>query len=131
MPLHKNTQYRTTSQSLQTSICKRLNKATCTIDDVVYYWMGNDEESLKHPVEPENVQQGEIDYQQAIIDEKLQWCKDDAQYLLQQSDWASLPDTNLQNKSEWNAYRDQLRELRSNPVEDPVFPEEPQVIWNT
>ena len=57
-------------------------------------------------------------------------CVSQAKALLQASDWASLPDVNLTNKSDFVAYRATLRNLVLNPVTNPVFPTEPQPVWS-
>ena len=57
-------------------------------------------------------------------------CKNQAKQLIASSDWSVLPDINITNKSEFENYRSQLRNLILNPVESPVFPEEPQPIWS-
>ena len=57
-------------------------------------------------------------------------CKHEAKKRIANSDWAVLPDVNISNKSEFESYRSQLRNLILNPVESPVFPEEPQPIWS-
>ena len=58
-------------------------------------------------------------------------CKKQAQALLSESDWADLVSvrSNLQNVSEWDNYRNEVRQLRTNPVQNPVFPTKPQVLW--
>ena len=61
---------------------------------------------------------------------KKQNCKGQAKQLIASSDWSVLPDVNITNKSEFENYRSQLRNLILNPVESPVFPEEPQPIWS-
>jgi hypothetical protein len=53
-----------------------------------------------------------------------------AKVLLLDSDWTQLPDVNLTNQNEWNAYRQALRAIAVNPTTDPVWPTEPQVIWS-
>jgi hypothetical protein len=65
-----------------------------------------------------------------LIDEKKKWCEKDAQKMLDESDWITLPDINLQNKEDWLTYRNTLRNLRTNPVENPVFPDSPEIIWS-
>lgn len=59
---------------------------------------------------------------------------DDIKYradtLLVISDWSVLPDVNLVNQSDWIAYRQQLRTIRSNPTLDAEFPEVPAKIWS-
>lgn len=59
--------------------------------------------------------------------------KQKAQTLLSESDWADLVSvrSDLQNVSEWDNYRSAVRQLRTNPVENPVFPDKPQVLWKT
>lgn len=52
-----------------------------------------------------------------------------AKALLSDSDWTQLPDVNLANQNDWNAYRQSLRVIATNPTTDPVWPTEPQVIW--
>jgi hypothetical protein len=51
--------------------------------------------------------------------------------LLQQSDWAALPDTNLQNQTEWDAYRAALRAIVLNPPQEEItsWPIKPEAIW--
>lgn len=57
-------------------------------------------------------------------------CKDEAKKRIANSDWSVLPDVNITNKSEFESYRSQLRNLIINPVEDPIFPTEPNPIWS-
>lgn len=61
---------------------------------------------------------------------KKQNCKNQAKQLIANSDWSVLPDVNITNKLEFETYRNQLRNLILNPVENPIFPEEPQPIWS-
>ena len=53
-----------------------------------------------------------------------------AQRLLESCDWAALPDTNLANQAEWDAYRSALRDIRSNPSASKTFPERPEVRFS-
>lgn len=64
------------------------------------------------------------------LEEPKQNCKNKAKKLIANSDWSVLPDVNITNKSEFELYRTQLRNLIINPVEDPIFPEEPNPIWS-
>ena len=57
-------------------------------------------------------------------------CKSKAKELISKSDWSVLPDVNITNKSDFENYRSQLRNLIINPVEDPIFPIEPNPIWS-
>jgi hypothetical protein len=54
-----------------------------------------------------------------------------AQACLQASDWAALPDVNLANQAEWDAYRSQLRSLRVNPQNVENWPQPPKATFNT
>jgi hypothetical protein len=50
---------------------------------------------------------------------------------LEDSDWAVLPDVNLANKSEWEAYRAALRIIARDPQEGNIdWPTKPQNIWS-
>lgn len=52
------------------------------------------------------------------------------QYLFE-SDWAALPDTNLQNQAEWDAYRAALRAIVLNPPQEEItsWPVKPEALW--
>ena len=65
------------------------------------------------------------------VELKKQDCKDKAKQLLSQSDWSTLPDVQAQlsNYQDFVNYRSQLRNLVINPVENPVFPSEPEARW--
>jgi hypothetical protein len=56
-------------------------------------------------------------------------CKEKAKQLIAASDWSVLPDVLLQNKSEFETYRAQLRALIVTPVENPTWPTEPTPAW--
>lgn len=77
----------------------------------------------------EKPSQAQID--EWIANEQLLDCKTQAQLLLNQSDFADLYSVRnkLENIDEWDNYRNQIRELRINPVENPIFPDKPQTIW--
>jgi hypothetical protein len=55
-----------------------------------------------------------------------------AKQRLENSDWAALPDTNLQNQSEWDAYRAALRAIVLNPPQEEItsWPVKPVAIWS-
>ena len=57
-------------------------------------------------------------------------CISYAKLLINSSDWSMLPDVKLENKSDYISYREILRNYILNPVEDPIFPEEPNPIWS-
>ena len=56
-------------------------------------------------------------------------CKAQAKSLLALTDWAILTDVPLDNKAEYKSYRETLRNLVLNPVENPTFPTEPTPSW--
>lgn len=72
----------------------------------------------------------ETNWQILKIDIAKQNCKNQAKTLISICDWSVLPDVNISNKSDFENYRSQLRNLILNPVEEPIFPEEPQPIWS-
>lgn len=59
----------------------------------------------------------------------LDACKAQAKDLIAKSDWAVLPDVGLSNVSDFKAYRAILRQYILNPVADPIWPTEPQPVW--
>lgn len=63
------------------------------------------------------------------LEEPFTACTNEAKKLLAASDWSVLPDVNISNKAEFEAYRAELRVLMFNPVQNPVFPTEPQPNW--
>lgn len=58
-------------------------------------------------------------------------CKDEAKSKIALSDWSVLPDVKISNKSDFESYRSVLRNYILTPVENPVFPTEPNPIWIT
>ena len=63
------------------------------------------------------------------VQEPLTKCSNEAKIRIAASDWSVLPDVNISNKSDFEAYRAALRTFIITPVVDPVFPTEPQPIW--
>lgn len=56
--------------------------------------------------------------------------RDIAKKRLQDSDFAVLPDVNLTNKADWEAYRSVLRQIATNPTSGNLtWPAKPQTIW--
>ena len=76
-------------------------------------------------------EQIEIAWKSIKIEIQKQNCKNKAKDLIANCDWSVLPDVKLQNKSDFENYRSQLRELIINPVENPIFSNEPNPIWST
>lgn len=75
----------------------------------------------------ENEVQDEIT--RLTLEEPFTACKEEAKKRIAASDWSVLPDVNISNKAEFEAYRAELRAFIINPVVDPVFPTEPQPVW--
>ena len=75
-----------------------------------------------------------------LIEEKIKAAnKQEAQLLLQQTDWTATLDISdpqysdpyLINQNEFLAYRSAVRKIAINPPTTPaVFPEQPQAIWS-
>jgi hypothetical protein len=55
----------------------------------------------------------------------------DAKLKLGESDWTQLPDVNLANQQDWDAYRNALRIIATSEILDPIWPIKPPVIWIT
>ena len=68
--------------------------------------------------------------QKRLSEFKKNNCKEESKKRIANSDWSVLPDVNITNKSDFENYRSQLRNLILNPVEEPIFPEEPQPVWS-
>jgi hypothetical protein len=101
-----------------------------------YLWqiLGNEYSTLEWNINnniPKPTKQ-ELDskFQQSLLKFKKQNCKEESKKRIANSDWSVLPDVNITNKSEFESYRSQLRNLIINPVEDPIFPVEPNPIWS-
>lgn len=62
-------------------------------------------------------------------EEPFKECKREAKKRIADSDWAVLPDVNLTNKAEFEAYRAELRAYILQPVVEPVWPVAPEPIW--
>lgn len=69
-------------------------------------------------------------YNELLAQQPLDDCKAKAKQLIAATDWSVLPDVGLQNKSEFEAYRAQLRALIVTPVSNPVWPTEPSPVWS-
>ena len=83
------------------------------------------DETQSKPTEEEVSAEIARQEQQAPLDA----CKSQAKDMIAAVDWAVLPDVGLANVSDFTAYRATLRALILNPVADPVFPTEPQPVW--
>jgi hypothetical protein len=72
-------------------------------------------------------------WEEVLIEIQQDKCKTQAQILLNESDWSDLYSVRnkLENINEWDSYRELIRELRINPIENPTFPDKPKTIWKT
>jgi hypothetical protein len=73
-------------------------------------------------------------YITAIQADKLAACKQQAQTLLQATDWCTLSDVTtgtpkLNNQADFLNYRSVIRALAVNPVVDPTWPALPAAQW--
>ena len=68
-------------------------------------------------------------FKPANIDELKIKNQELAKSALAESDWSVLPDVNITNKSEFEAYRGILRGLVISPVVNAEFPVEPTPVW--
>lgn len=100
-------------------------KAQWTLNGDEYSGLNWLDETQTKPTEEEVNAEIAIQEQQAPLDA----CKEQAKSLIAAVDWAVLPDVGLANVSDFTAYRATLRALILNPVADPVFPTEPQPVW--
>lgn len=102
------------------------------VANCIFSWIGEEWEGLewKDPRPQPTKEDWETEKIRLIAYQPKQNCKDQAKILIANCDWSVLPDVNISNKSEFENYRGQLRNLILNPVEDPIFPEEPQPIWS-
>lgn len=94
-------------------------------------WVINDGEFVEFAggVQPTDAEiDAEIDRLMAL--QPIEDCKAKAKELIAKCDWSVLPDVGLQNKSEFEAYRAQLRALIVTPVANPVWPTEPSPVWS-
>lgn len=103
------------------------------IQNAQFVWYGTEWDGIQwnDPRPQPTKEEWETEKARLIAYQPKQDCKDKAKQLLSQSDWSTLPDvqTQLLNYQDFINYRSQLRNLVINPVENPIFPTEPKVIW--
>ena len=68
--------------------------------------------------------------QKKLSEFKKNNCKEESKKRIANSDWSVLPDVNITNKLDFENYRSILRNLIINPIEDPIFPIEPNPKWS-
>lgn len=98
-----------------------------------FAWKGEEWEGLEWlDFRPQPTKEAwEAEKARLIAYQPKQDCKDKAKQLIAQTDWSQLPDRSsmIKNLQDFISYRDKLLELILNPVENPVFPDEPEPIW--
>ena len=101
--------------NLTEAIYKLYPNVVRTVGDVAYDADGN-----------------EVAYDLAAVTTQAQKdaCKAQAKALLNQTDWAVLPDVGLANQDAFVFYRLNLRNLVRNPVADAVFEAMPETVWS-
>lgn len=101
------------------------------VNNCQYSWIGEKWDGLIWQDErPQPTQKAwEAEKARLIAYQPKQNCKDEAKKKISACDWSVLPDVLLQNKTEFENYRSVLRNLILNPVENPIFPTEPEPIW--
>lgn len=102
------------------------------VPDCKYVWRGEEWEGLEWLDDRPQPTKGawEIEKARLIAYQPKQNCKDTAKQKIENCDWSVLPDVKISNKSEFENYRAILRNYILNPVENPIFPEEPNPIWS-
>lgn len=101
------------------------------VPNCIFSWIGEEWGGLEwkdHRPQPTK-EAWETERARLITYQPKQDCKDKAKQLLAASDWTQAPDVNLTNKSEFATYREKLRDLVFNPVDNPVWPTEPEEKW--
>lgn len=101
------------------------------IPNCIFSWSGTEWDGLIwQDTRPQPTKEAwETEKARLIAYQPKQDCKDKAKTLIESCDWSVLPDVNIKNKAEFENYRAVLRNYILNPVENPVWPEEPDPIW--
>lgn len=103
------------------------------VTNPIFSWIGTEWEGLEWLDERPCPTKEEWENEKArlISHQPLENCKQKAQILLNESDWTDLYSVRnkLENINEWDSYRELIRELRINPIENPTFPNKPKTIW--
>lgn len=81
------------------------------------------DESIEQPSE-EKIKELFSRYETDI---KLDSCKSTAKEKIEKTDWIFLSDVKIENKKEILEYRKILRNLILKPVENPIFPDIPEI----
>ena len=70
-------------------------------------------------------------WEEVLSIKKREECKIQARQLLADSDWSETLSVieQLENASEWKAYRMEVRKFVITPVKNPEFPSKPQTKW--
>lgn len=73
-----------------------------------------------------------VEYDKNAVEERSKKlsCVATAKQLLQETDWASLPDVGLSNQSSFFEYRKTVRNYIINSTTDPIWPVQPTAQWS-
>lgn len=101
------------------------------VNNCKFIWTGSEWNGLEWLDERPKPTKTEWETEKArlIAYQPKQNCKDQAKILIANCDWSVLPDVKISNKLDFENYRTILRNYILNPVENPIFPEEPNPIW--
>jgi hypothetical protein len=76
-------------------------------------------------------------YNTAVTNQKISSCKEKAKSILQETDWTEIPSvtnssnaTYLVNAADFVEYRNAIRFLAINPIENPIWPVAPTEQWS-
>jgi hypothetical protein len=76
-------------------------------------------------------------YNTAVANQKISYCKEKAKSILQETDWTEIPSvtnpsnaTYLVNAADFVEYRNAIRFLAINPIENPIWPVAPTEQWS-
>lgn len=86
-------------------------------------------EWIKPSIAPITNEEIEQEFARLVNNQEYDLCKQQAKQLLAKTDWAVLPDVNLENQSEYLEYRKAIRKYIVQPEKNVVFPMEPTPIW--
>lgn len=92
---------------------------SCSENEVIEW----NDKSIEQPTK-EKLEELFLKYE---TDVKLDSCKSTAKEKIEKTDWIFLSDVKIENKKEILEYRKILRNLILKPVENPIFPDAPEI----
>lgn len=91
----------------------------CSNEEIINW----NDKSIEQPTR-EKLEELSLKYETDI---KLDFCKSTAKEKIEKTDWIFLSDVRIENKKEILEYRKILRNLILKPVENPIFPDAPEI----